>query len=143
MMTNSNRSKRRTLAVPVALAVFVVILGGSLILAWVVQSRQTDTITPAQARDIQASVAALPKCGEVFKAGQRIDQAKAAAGCLDARGGVQAPGSFQCGDGRTLWQVDASTGARAGWGYGGDAYHESKDAASDPKYKQAYEKCTD
>jgi len=93
------------------------------------------------ARAIRASVAALPKCDEVFAPGKVIDDAKAAGGCLGPDGGMQAVGSFRCGDGRRLWQVDASTGAKAGWGFGGAKFVASADSASDPAYKRAYEDC--
>lgn len=88
-----------------------------------------------------ASTPALPKCAEVFKLGQKIDQDKAKGGCLDPGGGVQLVGAHRCNDGRYLWQVDASTGAPAGWGFGNDVFVASKDAASDPAYSKAYEKC--
>lgn len=83
---------------------------------------------------------ALPKCSEMFKVGQKIDAEKAKAGCTDPDGGQQFAGSFRCNDGRRLWQVDASTGAAAGWGFGGDTYRATK-AGKDPAYAKAYNAC--
>jgi hypothetical protein len=51
-------------------------------------------------------------------------------------------GNFVCQDGRRLFQVDANTGAPAGWGFGGSAYRETADAATDRAYAAAYRKCT-
>lgn len=98
--------------------------------------KQDPAITPDQARDIQASAAALPKCAEVFAPGQVIDQAKAQAGCLDPDGGIQVAGAHRCQDGRSLWQVDASTGAKAGYGFGGQKY-----IAGESGYRKAYDSC--
>lgn len=92
--------------------------------------------TGDQARDIQASAAALPKCAEVFAPGNVIDQAKAEAGCLDPSGNVQVVGSHRCQDGRHLWQVDAVTGAKAGYGFGGEKY-----IAGEKGYSKAYDSC--
>ena len=79
-----------------------------------------------------------PRCAELFSAGQKIDQAKAAGGtCLDPAGGTQAVGSFDCKDGRHLWQVNV-TGLPSGWGYGDDVYHASGNVDSDPDYGKAY-----
>lgn len=84
----------------------------------------------------------LPACSAVFKPGQVIDKEKAAAGCTDPDGGVQAVGSFRCGDGTHLWQVDAATGATAGYGRDGKAYKAVKgDVAADAGYKKAYSAC--
>ncbi len=84
---------------------------------------------------------ALPACADVFAPGETIDQDQAAAGCLDPDGGTQFPGSLRCNDGRHLWSVDAATGAKVGWGFGGGKYRASKEVASDPAYAKAYETC--
>ena len=97
----------------------------------------------AQAKPSAASSAPQgPDCRTVFVVGQVIDAAKGKAGCTDPNGGVQVPGSFTCSDGRELFQVDANTGAPAGWGFSGGKFTASKEAATDPKYHAAYEKCT-
>ncbi|MFV2102805.1 hypothetical protein [Micromonospora sp. LOL_024] len=90
---------------------------------------------------ITYSPPALPACADVFQPGETIDQEQAAAGCVDPDGGQQMVGAHRCDDGRHLWQVDASTGAKAGWGFGGGKYRASKDAANDPAYSKAYEDC--
>lgn len=95
------------------------------------------SVSPAAA----PTTPALPKCSELFKVGQKIDPEKAKAGCLDPDGGAQFGLGGRCDNGRTLWQVDASTGAAAGWGWGGDVYHATKEAASDPAYAKAYNAC--
>lgn len=101
-------------------------------------SSTTDSPPPAAG----PTTPALPQCAEVFKPGQKIDAKKAAAGCVDPDGGVQAVGSFRCNDGTHLWQVDAATGATAGYGLDGKAYKAVKgDVAADPGYKKAYESC--
>lgn len=83
------------------------------------------------------------KCSDVFQVGKKIDQNVANAGCTDPDGGIHGVGAHRCNDGRHLWQVDASTGAPLGWGFGGDVYHASKtkDIAADPAYKKAYDSC--
>jgi hypothetical protein len=86
--------------------------------------------------------AAWPSCDAVFVPGEEIDTDRALAPCRDPAGGLVAVGNFRCSDGRRLFQVDASTGAPAGWGFGGAAYRETADAASDPAYAAAYSECT-
>lgn len=83
----------------------------------------------------------LPKCAEVFRKGQNIDQARVKDGCLNPDGGEHLPGSGRCGDGRYLWTVAASSGAEEGWGFSGGPYTLTQDAASDPAYARAYEAC--
>lgn len=122
------RDMRITRAVPAAMLLLALAACGT-----------PDATTPAEAS--APTTPALAKCADVFKPGQVIDQKKAAAGCLDPDGGAQSPGSFRCGDGRHLWQVDAATGAPAGWGFSGSKYRASKDAARDPAYTKAYASC--
>ncbi len=93
-----------------------------------------------------ASPPVRPKCAEVFVPGKTIvfPPAEAAKGCADPDGGINVVGSFRCGDGRHLFQVDASSGAPRGWGFDGpgDVYHASAgEVASDPGYSAAYDKC--
>jgi hypothetical protein len=83
-----------------------------------------------------------PTCAEVFDPGRLIDEKVALAPCQDPDGKLKAVGNFVCVDGRYLFQVDASTGAPAGWGFGGRAYRETTDAATDPDYAAAYRDCT-
>lgn len=85
---------------------------------------------------------AAPLCSDVFKVDAKIDPAKAAESCADARGGLHAVGSFECSDGRSLFQADANTGAREGWGFGGDVYHAARGpVADDATYSRAYHAC--
>ncbi|MBA3488359.1 MAG: hypothetical protein H0T78_02255 [Longispora sp.] len=76
----------------------------------------------------------------MFKVGQVIDPAKANAGCLDSSNVLNSIGSFDCTDGRRLWQVNPRTGAPDGWGFGGDVYRAGH-AATDPAYATAYSVC--
>lgn len=98
-------------------------------------------ITTDELRAEASRIAALPKCAEVFRAGLKIDQARVKDGCLDPDGGHHLPGSGRCGDGRYLWTVAASSGAKEGWGFSGGPYTLTQDAASDPAYGRAYETC--
>lgn len=85
-----------------------------------------------------------PKCADVFVPGKRIafPPAEAAKGCADPDGGINIVGSFRCGDGRHLFQVDAATGAPRGWGFDGEAYHATPgEVASDAGYAKAYDEC--
>lgn len=85
---------------------------------------------------------ALPACSAVFQPGKVVDKAKASGGCTDPSGGVQGIGMFSCSDGSVLWQVDANTGAKAGYAREGKPYVAVKgDGAADPGYKKAYEAC--
>lgn len=78
----------------------------------------------------------------MFQPGKVIDKAKAGGGCTDPDGGVQQVGSFRCGDGTHLWQVDAATGAKAGYGNDGKAYKAvTGEVAADAGYKKAYSAC--
>ncbi len=123
---------------PLALAAALV-LGAGITVVVIALGGGDDQQAPADDRD---TTAALPLCSQAFRPGQKIDQRQAAGGCLDPAGTVQAIGSTQCQDGRHLYQVDASTGARPGWGYGGDVYHAVKgDVAANAGYKKAYDTC--
>ncbi|GIE29973.1 hypothetical protein Ait01nite_030180 [Actinoplanes italicus] len=88
------------------------------------------------------SAPALPACSEVFIPGKTVDEKKALAGCLSTRGQVVAVGFFECQDGGVLFQVDASTGAPGGYGFGGKPYRVvTGEAAADKGYKKAYNTC--
>jgi hypothetical protein len=102
----------------------------------------TSTAPGGGAPAVARSAAAWPACAEVFVPGEVIDTEQALAPCRDPDGGLKAVGNFRCADGRRLFQVDANTGARAGWGFGGTAYRETADAASDRDYAAAYRACT-
>jgi hypothetical protein len=84
---------------------------------------------------------ALLACSDLFKPGQKIEQAEAERGCLDRTGGVQVVGGFRCEDGRDLWVMDSSTGAPAGWGFGNDEFVAVQDTASESGFQKAYETC--
>jgi hypothetical protein len=89
-----------------------------------------------------AAASALPTCSEVFVPGHAVDEKKALAGCLSKRGVVQGIGFFECNDGTVLFQVDASTGAPNGYGFGGKKYVTVKgESAADKGYKKAYQAC--
>lgn len=109
------------------------------------QRMQADPGDPAGAAPGTAaspSAAAWPPCAEIFAPGRVIEEEQALAPCRDPDGGLKAVGNFRCTDGRRLFQVDANTGAPAGWGFGGTAFQETADAASDPAYAAAYRECT-
>lgn len=84
---------------------------------------------------------ALLACSDLFKPGQKIEQAQAERGCLDRSGGIQVVGGFRCDDGRDLWVMDSSTGAPAGWGFGDDEFVAVQDAASEAGFDKAYKSC--
>lgn len=84
---------------------------------------------------------ALPACSAVFKPGKVIDEELAASGCLDKAGATQIVGSFNCSDGGRLFQVDATSGATAGYGFGGEKFRATADAADDPEYSNALQSC--
>lgn len=142
-MSVYGRKQRRPVWPAVLAAIALVVVGVTLgVLSLYVDDRSdSETLTPQDVRGIQASVAALPRCSEVFVPGEPIDDEAARAGCRDASGDVQIVGSFDCADGRRLWQVDASTGAPAGWGFSGEKYKASDDPANDPEYAKAYASC--
>ncbi|MET8150183.1 hypothetical protein ACIBSW_24180 [Actinoplanes sp. NPDC049668] len=85
--------------------------------------------------------AAATACAEVFQPGKVVDEGKAQAGCAGPGGQVRYVSAFECTDGRRLYQVDATTGASAGYGFGGKSYVASADSAKDAKYGQAYRSC--
>ncbi|MEU4639460.1 hypothetical protein [Micromonospora sp. NPDC023814] len=84
---------------------------------------------------------ALLACSDLFKPGQKIEQAEAERGCLDRAGGVQVVGGFRCDDGRDLWVMDSSTGAPAGWGFGDGEFVAVQDATSESGFQKAYQTC--
>jgi hypothetical protein len=96
----------------------------------------------AQLESAAAAQAALPGCAEVFVPGKPVDEQLARAGCKSKRGVVQFVGFFECADGGILFQVDATTGAPNGYGFGGKPYRVVKgESAADKGYKKAYEAC--
>ncbi|MBU2670479.1 hypothetical protein KOI35_43960 [Actinoplanes bogorensis] len=78
-------------------------------------------------------------CAAVFKAGQVIAKGFDGA-CANAGGKVQLVPVFGCKDGRKLFQIDSSTGAKSGWGYAG-AKFKATDPTADPAYSTAVQKC--
>lgn len=85
---------------------------------------------------------ALPECAEVFVPGKPVDGALALAGCTNPAGTVQAIGGHDCQNGGKLWQVDANSGAPAGYGFEGKKYVAVKgETAADRGYKRAYDAC--
>ncbi|MBL7260624.1 hypothetical protein [Paractinoplanes lichenicola] len=93
------------------------------------------------AEPVAAETAAAPeKCAQVFRNGQVI--AKGFNGTCDgATGRVQVVPALGCTDGRTLYRVASSTGARGGWGFGGAKYQAVGEATSDPAYRAAVQRC--
>lgn len=86
--------------------------------------------------------AAPPACSEVFVPGQTVDKTKLTAGCLSPSGTTVMVGFFDCTDGTVLWQVDATSGAPAGYAREGKPYKTVKgDGAADAGYKKAYAAC--
>jgi hypothetical protein len=84
----------------------------------------------------------LPACATVFQPGKVVDKAQATAGCTSPSGSVQVAGFSDCKDGTVLWQVDATTGAPAGFAREGQPYQTVEgEAAADPGYNKAYEAC--
>lgn len=59
--------------------------------------------------------------------------------CVDPDGHPVILGAFRCVDGTHLWQVDATTGAVAGWGFDGRPYIAG--SSQDPAYAAAYATC--
>jgi len=96
--------------------------------------------TAAVASDTPAETVA-PLCSDLFAIGQPIDFAKAKNGCTDPDGTLNAPSYHRCNDGTHLWQIDAATGAPAGYGFDSEPYQAAKDAANDPGYGKAYDTC--
>lgn len=89
-----------------------------------------------------AAQAALPACKDVFVPGKAVDEQVARAGCKSPRDVVQFIGFFECQDGGILFQVDASSGAPNGYGFGGKPYRVVKgESAADKGYKRAYQAC--
>lgn len=89
-----------------------------------------------------AAQAALPLCSDVFVPGKPVDEKLALAGCKSKRGVFQSVAFFECQDGGILFQIDASTGAPNGYGFGGKPYQAVEgDSAADKGYKKAYHAC--
>jgi hypothetical protein len=80
-------------------------------------------------------------CKDIFATGKIIDDAKAKSGCKSPNGQLQILGYIDCSNGKTLYSVDARTGAPVGWGYGGEKFHAVKDIAADAGYGKAYQAC--
>lgn len=103
------------------------------------EQAQPNTAPPAAAA---SSAPAAPTCASVFAVGKNIDITGADFACLDPDGRTTVLTSFRCNDGGHLWQVDASTGATAGYGFTGKPYTATVgEAASDPAYAAAYATC--
>lgn len=81
-----------------------------------------------------------PKCSEVFADGRTIPKATGADSCLNGDGQPTVVFSMDCTDGRKLYQVEADSGARPGWGFGGGKYKAAK-PSSDPKFNDAMTNC--
>lgn len=83
---------------------------------------------------------AWPRCSDVFQPGKKIRVSGDT--CTTASGGVYPMIPFDCADGGKLYQVDADSGAPAGWGRAGGTYVAARgDVNSDPKAAEAMQKC--
>jgi hypothetical protein len=123
----------RKLIFPAALA--VALLAGGLVV-YLAMRHPDPVLTTGQA---QASLATLPQCSDMFQPGRSIHAPAVGPQCADPDGKWVVVGSFRCADGRHLWQVDASTGAPAGYGFDGRPYQRG--TSSDPGYSVAYATC--
>ena len=90
-----------------------------------------------------APAAAPPACKDLFQPGKLVDKAQANAGCSTPSGTALMLASLNCADGTMFWQVEASSGAPAGYVREGKPYQAVKgDGTTDAGYKKAYEACT-
>lgn len=143
MTSEGPPAARRTRLVIVAIAATFLVVAGVLIGAQMMNSGDTTPPAKTGLEQAAASLAALPKCGDVFVPGKPIDGAVAVGGCRTAGGGIQVVGYHDCTDGKRLWQVDAGLGAPAGYGRDGQPYiaQATTDSATDPGYGEAYKAC--
>ena len=86
-----------------------------------------------------ATTSALRQCAAVFVLGQPIRVQLDGPQCANPDGTAVFLGAFRCIDGRHLWQVDATTGAVAGYGFDGGPYRRG--TSTDPGYAAAYTAC--
>lgn len=126
------------------LAMTLIVLGT---LAFVVAQNLTQP--PAGTLTVEVNVPSglaqpsAPACAEVFVPGKTVDIKGADFACKDPDGTVNFLTSWRCNDGKHLWQVDASSGPPAGYGFEGEPYQKaaSNDVANDPGYGRAYDRC--
>ena len=84
----------------------------------------------------------LPSCSEVFVAGKVID-AEEATGCRARNGERASLVAFRCPEGKTLYQIDTSSGAPKGWGVTGEMFHTVKgELWNDRGYMAAQDHCS-
>jgi hypothetical protein len=116
-------------------AAAVVVLGGCS------KAEPAKTTANVPVAPASAPAAAPPACKDVFQPGKLVDKEKAKAGCSSPSGTALMLASLDCTDGTVLWQVDASSGAPAGYVREGQPYQVVKDAAAEAGYKKAYQAC--
>ena len=81
-------------------------------------------------------------CARVFRAGQVIDERGFDGTCRTPAGTVQFVASLDCVDGRTLYQLDAASGAKPGYGWSGAKFRAVRGAfTTDPGYARAVRSC--
>lgn len=147
-MTYPHPAPRRTH--PAVWAALVLAVMAVAAVGWILYRSREVQATPDNVQAVEAfqSAAAaqnaLPDCSAVFIPGRTVDEATASAGCKDPTGQVRYVGAFTCQDGRKLYQVDADTGAPAGYGFSGGKYKAVRgDVAADRGYGKATAACND
>lgn len=82
----------------------------------------------------------IPACADVFTAGKTIAD-DLGDECENSKGQPWTVLGMDCTDGRKLYQVDASSGAKPGWGFAGSKYRAEDTAGVDSKFAAALTAC--
>lgn len=126
------------LVVAVALVTF---LGSMLI-----KQRSTEAnvmVAGTPLASIAATLAALPACTQLFASGKVIEEKKVLDGCKAPGETIAIVPYIQCASGRKLFQLDATTGAPKGYGFGGGKFRSvAGDIAADAGYAKAFAACS-
>ena len=126
-----------------ALHIFGLAAGALVVLGGCSQAESAKPAADVTVAQTSASTAALPACKDVFQPGKLVDKQQATAGCTSPSGTALMLASLNCTDGTMLWQVEASSGAPAGFVREGKPYQVVKaDGAADATYQKAYQACT-
>lgn len=122
------------------------VLGAALVLA--ACSSGAEVTTAAQPVAVQslasvaASVAAAPKCVDVFRAGAKVVVKGTQVDCLDPDGTLVITPVQRCADGTHLGSIEATSGAPRGYFVAPGPFVVVKgELAADKGYGSAYTKC--
>lgn len=128
----------------VILGIMLLIVAVAAIVTLAISDQLQQAMPPTVVGTATVKPDQIPACADVFVVGKKLEIDGAEFVCKDPDGLNYFSGGWRCNDGRHLWSVTTSTGAKApGWGFAGEPFQKavSNNIGADPGYGKAMEAC--